>query len=201
MRSLATWFQAVRAARLAPPPLPVQVQVVGQGGGNAPRTNFWPGNSRRGSSGRWSTWSAADPGRCRDRGRRAARRPRQGVGQRLGQAGAPGEAKQGRVCGAGLEPMRTQLSAASPSEPRVAVRQWGPGSGVARGVAATLGVCCHEDWNPALTVWRGIRRLLTRRGEQAPAVAGPSLRPAYVEVARQPFAPFSSSTACFGVRS
>jgi hypothetical protein len=73
----------------------------------------------------------------------------------------------------GWESMRTQPSAASPSEPRdrPSGSGVGPGSGVAR---------CRRDAAPLRScglgsgpeVWRETRRLLLRRGEQAPAVSG-----------------------------
>ena len=48
----------------------------------------------------------------------------------------------------------------------------GVGPGGCRGAAVRLRPCCHEDWDPGPEVWRRVRRLLLRRGEQAPAISG-----------------------------
>jgi hypothetical protein len=96
----------------------------------------------------------------------------------------------------GSEPLRRQLSAASPSEPvgRPAVAA-GPGSGCRtrcpHGVAVRLRLCCHEGWDPGPDVWRRIRRLLLRRGEQAPAVSGTKSSSCLCGGSRQPVRPFA----------
>jgi hypothetical protein len=73
----------------------------------------------------------------------------------------------------GWESMRRQLSAASPGEPRGRPSGSGVGSG-------SGGARCRREAAPLPSrglgsgpeVWRGIRRLLLERGEQAPAVSG-----------------------------
>jgi hypothetical protein len=90
----------------------------------------------------------------------------------------------------GSQPLRRQLSAASPSQPRSRPS----GSRVGQGSAVAW---CRREAAPLLLrgmgsgpeVWRGIRRLLLGCGEQPRPSAGPSPRPACVEVARQPVRP------------
>jgi hypothetical protein len=93
---------------------------------------------------------------------------------------------------AGSEPTRTQLSAASPSEPRgrPSAGASGPGSGVARGVAARLRPCRHEGWDPALRFGAGFGGYSSDAGNKPQPSVGPSPRPACAEVPGNRSTPF-----------
>jgi hypothetical protein len=102
----------------------------------------------------------------------------------------------------GWESMHRQLSAASPGGPvgRLAVAS-GPGSGVARGVAATLRRCGHMGWNTASRFGAGLGGYSCDAGNKPQPSAGPSPRPALTEVARQPVRPVLPLHSAFGMRS
>jgi len=104
---------------------------------------------------------------------------------------------------AGSHPMRRQPSAASPGEPRDRPpgSGVGPGSGVARGVAATLRLCRHEGWDPALRFGAGFGGYSSDAGNKPQPSAGPSPRPACAEVARQPVRPVLPLYSAFGMPS
>jgi hypothetical protein len=101
----------------------------------------------------------------------------------------------------GSEPMRTQPSAASPSEP---VGRPAVASGQVRashGVTATLRLYRHEGWNPALRFGAGFGGYSSDAGNKPQPSAGPSPRPALTEVARQPVRPVLPLHSAFGMRS
>ena len=79
----------------------------------------------------------------------------------------------------------------------------GSGSGVARsrGVAATLRRCGHTGWNQALRFGAGLDGYSCDTGNKPQPSAGPSPRPACVEVARQPVRPVLPLHSAFGMRS
>ena len=80
-----------------------------------------------------------------------------------------------------------------------AVRQWRLGEvGASHGVTATLRRCGHAGWDPALKFGAGLGGYSCDAGNKPQPSAGPSPRPACVEVARQPVrpAPQHVSTAC-----
>ena len=80
---------------------------------------------------------------------------------------------------------------------RSAVRQWRLDQvRASHGVTATLRLCRHEGWSPALRFGAGFGGYSSDAGNKPQPSAGPSPRPACVEVARQPVRPFPRSTAC-----
>ena len=80
---------------------------------------------------------------------------------------------------------------------RSAVRQWRLGEvRASHGVTATLRRCRPEGWNPALRFGAGFGGYSSDAGNKPQPSAGPSPRPACVEVARQPVRPVPRSTAC-----
>jgi hypothetical protein len=101
----------------------------------------------------------------------------------------------------GWEPMRRQLSAASPGEPvgRPAVASGQVGA--SRGRAVSPRRCRHAGWDPALRFGAGLGGYSCDAGNKPQPSAGPSPRPACVEVARQPVRPVPPLHSVFGVRS
>jgi hypothetical protein len=94
------------------------------------------------------------------------------------------------------EPMPRQLSAASPSEPRVGRPAVASGQvRVSRGAAARLRRCSHQGWDPALRFGLGFGGYSSDTGNKPQPSVGPSPRPACAEVARQPVRQSSRSTA------
>ena len=85
---------------------------------------------------------------------------------------------------------------------RSAVRQWRLGEvRASHGVTATLRLCRHEGWNPALRFGAGFGGYSSDAGNKPQPSAGPSPRPALTEVARQPVRPVPPLHSVFGVRS
>jgi hypothetical protein len=83
-----------------------------------------------------------------------------------------------------------------------AVRQWRRGQvGASHGVTATLPCCRHEGWDPALRFGAGFGGYSSDAGNKPQPSAGPSPRPACVEVARQLVRPVPPLHSVFGVRS
>jgi hypothetical protein len=83
-----------------------------------------------------------------------------------------------------------------------AVRQWRLGQvRVWRGVAARLRLCGHAGWDPALRFGAGFGGYSSDTGNKPQPSAGPSPRPACVEVARQPVRSVPPLHSMFGVRS